>query len=423
MRLRACPGRLLIVMALAVVVLGLSAPGVMAEERQQAADFEREFQKLQDQPVYDGSVCLNTCHADIADTDNYGDSIIFSHGYHQVVSCSGCHSEFPHRVDKTVDRPSMQTCFNCHGLRHGSAGIVAEGQCEGCHKEPLYRMRPSFHGSDWAAKPHVAPAEEEFNTRCAMCHEPSSCTECHDEKGVEWEPLAWDYDAGDGCLACHGGSALTVRAANVAISGLDGSAHSEVVCQDCHPDYRYDDAPGETKMWQVNAGLACQECHAASDEKRLSAPVAKYEGSVHGELIAEGDYDGATCASCHGGHAIKRTDTTVAREELHLSSQSMCGGCHVKEYDSYDDAYHGQAYKTGAADAPACWTCHNSHAVGAIKSPSSSMYEANRDETCGKKGCHAGADDSFGIEYGSLIHIGSKDKSLLEMIRTGISDE
>lgn len=419
---RACPGRLLALTMLLVAFLMALPAAVSAAEREKSADLERAIRLAQGQPVYDNAVCEKTCHSNIAKTKNYDGTIIFSHGYHKVVACSSCHPRFPHRLDQKVERPSMKVCFNCHDLRHGPSGILAEGACAGCHKVPVDQLRPKSHTWDWAEKPHVAPSKVDFNTQCAMCHKPASCIECHNEKGVVWAPEQWEYNAGEGCLACHGGNALTVRAANVEVAGLKRSAHPDVSCQQCHPDYRYDDKNADTEMWRVNAGIACKRCHANSDEARLSAPVDKYDTSVHGKAIAEKNFDSATCASCHGGHFIYRTDTESARRDLYFSAQTTCGGCHDKEYASYNDPYHGEAYKSGVEDAPACWTCHNSHAVGSLDSPSSAMYEANRPETCGKTGCHAGADEGFGADNGSLIHSGSTT-SLLRMVKTGdVSD-
>ena len=39
------------------------------------------------------------------------------------------------------------------------------------------------------------------------------------------------------------------------------SAHSDVTCQQCHKDYKYEDGENATPLWNVNAGLACMDCH------------------------------------------------------------------------------------------------------------------------------------------------------------------
>jgi hypothetical protein len=91
---------------------------------------------------------------------------------------------------------------------------------------------------------------------------------------------------------------------------------------------------------------------------------------------------------------------------MHQSSYRVCARCkqHGDEYDTYDDYYHGKAYKAGAPDAPACWDCHESHDILPKSDPASSVNEANVGETCGTEGCHTGSSETFGTEAASLIH-------------------
>lgn len=373
------------------------------------ATFEQLFLQLQDTPVYKDA-CTKTCHGNISKTSNYSSSIIFAHGYHQLVACSACHPRFPHRADAKIERPTMKGCFDCHGVRHGPMGVIATGECEDCHVTPKERLRPAFHTFGWEGAPHVEPANKEFNTRCAMCHKPASCTDCHDRLGIEWAPAKWDFNAGDGCLACHGNAALTKQSAeglkSFAIAGLTDSAHQDLTCQDCHPDYRYDDAPAASPIWTVNAGNACKECHRTAEEGKWKETVEAYERSTHAEAIQKGNYDSATCASCHGGHYIYRLDTEPARQRMHLSAYRVCARCkqHGDEYDTYDDYYHGKAYKAGNLTAPACWDCHGSHDIQPSSDKDSMVAAENIDTTCGQEGCHSGTSEKFGVEAAALIH-------------------
>ena len=86
----------------------------------------------------------------------------------------------------------------------------------------------------------------------------------------------------------------------------------------------------------------------------------------------------------------------------------MCARCHPDEYESYDDYYHGAAYKRGATDAPACWDCHGAHDVLPTSDPNSLMSEQNRADTCGQEGCHQGSDlennPAFAEAASELIH-------------------
>ncbi|MDA3935314.1 MAG: cytochrome c3 family protein [Actinomycetota bacterium] len=255
------------------------------------------------------------CHANIANTGNYAQEIIFSHGYHQLIACSGCHTRFPHRPEGT-ERPTMTGCFACHGLNHGPMGSLATGKCEDCHNTDRERMRPSFHTRDWAEEPHVIPGETRLQTQCMMCHDQASCDDCHEDEFIVWEPEeAFEYDSDGGCLACHGDENLTKnsdgRPKSFQVLGVDDSAHREFSCQACHQDYRYDSKIMPTPLWQINAGFACQECHESEDPE--STVAEDYMSSIHGTEIAKGNLDSATCSSCHGGHYIRRLDTEAAQ--------------------------------------------------------------------------------------------------------------
>ncbi len=343
------------------------------------------------------------CHGNIANTDNYSSEIIFQHGYHQLIACSSCHSRFPHRPEGT-ERPTMDGCFDCHGLQHGPMGQLATGECEDCHNTPVSKLRPSWHTYDWAEEPHVKPGEKNMQTECMMCHDEAWCVDCHDDEYVVWDPgVPYKYDSGEGCYACHGDENLTKtsegRPKSYQVVGVEDSAHRDLSCQQCHIDYKYEEGPNPTPIWNVNAGLACQECHDHEEQK------AEYLDSIHGMELASGNMESATCASCHGGHYIQRLDTEAARRALHGSAYRICARCHPDQYESYDDYYHGAAYKRGAVDAPACWDCHGAHNVLPTSDPDSLMSDENRADTCGQ--CHKRSSseaDAFAAVAGDLIH-------------------
>jgi len=351
-------------------------------------------------PVFK-STCVY-CHPVIAETRD--PDIRFSHGFHIWAPCSSCHEEFPHGPEGTIS-PGMDVCWYCHGLRHGPHGLIAVDECEKCHLVDLARLRPESHIRGWEGEPHVEPANQRLRTECAMCHELGQCDDCHLAEGVRWRPpVPFTYDPGNACLACHGAPDLAKLTEeglkSYYVTGIDVSAHRDVTCTECHMDFRYDDEPPETPLWQVNAGLGCMECHEGTHPDL----VEDYSASIHGELILQDDYSSATCASCHGGHDIARLDTEKAKRELHFSGEEMCADCHPVEWDSYDDYYHGRAYKRGAPDAPSCWRCHGSHEILPLADPDNLMYPVNAIETCSGEGCHYGVDESFIEASYDLIH-------------------
>lgn len=359
---------------------------------------------LQKAPVFPLSCA--PCHAEIKDNKLPG--INFSHASHISYQCAACHTRFPHQPEGTTV-PKMPTCWTCHNLRHGPQGIMAKAQCEKCHNNTKsVKLRPASHIVGWKGKPHVAPAEAQLSTTCMMCHTRAQCDACHAKTNISWETTqSWGYDPGNGCLSCHG-SDLPRLAAPVTASGLDGSAHRAVTCPKCHPDFRYDETRGQTKLWKVNAGLSCADCHSQRiSEFPTSTAVMDWRASIHGSWVLAGKLKAPTCAGCHGGHAIERTKTQAAKDRVRLSGDQMCGrgtDCHAASYDSYNDWWHGAAYKKGSLDAPACWSCHPAHTVRVGTDPKSSVNAEQLGKTCGVEGCHIGTSEGFAAAWRSLPH-------------------
>lgn len=358
-------------------------------------------------PVFVQKCQNELCHADLLTEDTDRDKaseIIFSHGIHRgQFDCSACHDRFPHKFGE-IDKPEMQECFACHGLRHGPVGIIAYDTCDSCHRTARDRLRPAFHTADWAREPHVQPSLKELQTRCMMCHDGPFCDDCHRAEYVRWEPeQPYLFDAGTvGCKQCHAQVSM-VRfgpggTSSYRVDGLDASVHRNLTCIQCHVDFRWDDVRASTPVWNVNAGLACRDCHDHADQSKA------YEASVHWQRIQSRDFDSATCGSCHGGHDIQPLDTEAARKALTSAQVEMCARCHREEYDQYNDYYHGAAFKRGTPDAPACWDCHEAHEVLPSKDPSSSVSAARLAATCASEGCHRDTSDKFVEAAKSLIH-------------------
>ncbi len=413
-QLKASPGRLLALLIATVAfatVIGQASCAFAADANAplDVAGTAQLIQQLGQSPV-DEAVCTSLCHANIAQTKNYASAIKFSHGNHIIVQCSSCHAKFPHQLGGT-QKPTMKGCFDCHGVRHGSMGVIAKSDCTACHVTPRYQMDCPYNKTvvDWAGKGHVALSNTQLNTDCMRCHTAANCTDCHDKQGVVWEPKTnWDYDSNNGCQSCHGSSNLLKQdngaQKSFQVQGIEESVHRGITCQQCHIDYRYDDKPSVTKLWNVNVGLNCANCHQTLPRSQDSSPVALYEKSIHAQKIRDGNYKSATCGSCHGGHFIYSLKTAEGKAQMHASALRVCARCHLDKYVSYNDYYHGRAYKEGAPDAPACWQCHEPHDVLPQADPKSTVNAANVGATCGRPGCHKGSSESFGQQADQLIH-------------------
>jgi hypothetical protein len=223
-----------------------------------------------------------------------------------------------------------------------------------------------------------------------------------------------------GCLVCHGDPNLakvgaeTTSSIYVDVDRLRQSAHAEgVPCTGCHLNFAYTVPHEQVKLdenWVGSARLACKNCHTEEFSEYASGAhsLAGDPGSSPTETIAARKAEGKperapNCGDCHGGHEIPSSDDEDAQRVLHRSGLEMCGSCHVRESDSYNDYYHGAAYRRGSLDAPSCWDCHGYHEVLPSDDINSPVHKNQLVLTCGQPGCHAGADERF-LEYATLIH-------------------
>ena len=402
----------IVVAAMIVAVPTLAFAADISTPQISVSDLLGQLDQLQNMTVEE-DVCAK-CHANYDPAASFATDIKFSHGYHVKMQCGDCHTKFPHQKTGT-QRPTMKICMNCHGLYHGPQGILAKANCDACHYTPKWQLACPYNSTlNWVGKGHVARGTTDTTKDCMMCHTQADCVTCHEQQNINWAPKdGWAYDPGetaskDGCYACHGDSTLLAPVGGTnqsfQVTGVTDSVHYQITCQQCHPDFRYDSTPGTTKLWNVNAGLQCGVCHQNQTDSKLSKPVADYEKSIHAQKIRDGNYNAATCASCHGGHFIYSLDTADGKARMHGDAYRVCARCHATQYASFNDYYHGKPYKDGAADAPACWQCHGSHDIENHVSATSMVNAANLGKTCGQQGCHKGSTEQFASQAAQLIH-------------------
>lgn len=212
-----------------------------------------------------------------------------------------------------------------------------------------------------------------------------------------------------GCMVCHSDPDLIRLKEGALVSYwvdaelVEASAHATVQCTGCHLDFAFKTphTDGGTD-WDVRAKSACSNCHL--DQSALVAKGAHRPGTVGGAAPDPAADEKPLCGDCHGSHGIEPlTDSPEGRASLSRRGRQVCGqeGCHADYWDTYDDYYHGAAYKRGAIDAPACWDCHRGHDVLPVDDKDSSVNERHIVETCAQ--CHPDANESY-AEYAKLVH-------------------
>jgi len=130
-----------------------------------------------------------------------GKDFVFSHKKHEKFECSRCHPGITEweNLDGHMINAQMEDCLVCHN------GKDAPKNCVMCHKLTPY---PADHTGNYEKKHGLAYRSDP--QRCRMCHEDSSCIECHSRKPKD-HTLAWvRYRHGlaaktnpQKCQACH----------------------------------------------------------------------------------------------------------------------------------------------------------------------------------------------------------------------------
>ncbi len=323
------------------------------------------------------STCA-ACHARIAESRNPG--LVFSHGTHIMVDCSGCHIRPAHEAGQTYG-PPMETCFSCHGLIHSDDGAIATDSCDYCHTE-VFELRPAYHGEDWAELPHAGAIERGGSNSCMMCHDAAAdCDACHRELAIDTprvppvylrtipapEPrpslvISTEGPANMGqCVFCH---------PDIDTGDWEGlifahSAHIErdYRCEVCHETFAHRpdviDRPDMRSCYRCHsvqhaargevAPEDCTLCHPAEFEL---VPVDHTEPFIAGEHREPADEDLLDCTMCHA---------SLFCAECHRGTKELADGALSTEVIPEDHlrvewiGEHGAPYLGGQG---ACSICH-----------------------------------------------------------------
>jgi hypothetical protein len=284
-----------------------------------------------------GGVACVDCHADLASLAEYPHAERL-----QPAQCATCH-------DAAVT--AYGTSVHAQGRRPG--GTLAAAGCADCHGS--HDIKPS---ADPSSRTHPARLLD----TCGTCHGSAGTGAPGDTARGNIVDLFRD--------SIHG-KALLKSGLNVAPS-----------CTDCHGshDIRPKTDPASL-VFRKTIPTTCSRCHEGIGRE--------YWESVHGSQVAQGSPLAPVCSSCHTAHDIRRSDV----EGWRLEVIKECGTCHEQSLDTYRDTFHGQVTALGFARVASCADCHGAHAVFPKADPRSTVSEANLVATC--RQCHERATPSF----------------------------
>lgn len=366
---------------------------------------------------------------------------------------------FPHQ-DAYAQRPppniphtlvGRTDCVACHST--GLAGAPkfppdhagrTSDMCQLCHKPGAIGVttpaavaspRPTTPGgTTTAGGPPRIPHSLQGRDNCLACHAtglggspkvPAShagrtvdtCRTCHQPAQADQAPIIvptviphTQVANKNSCVDCH--SKQSGKLADE-VKDWQSSIHAErnVSCVDCHGGNANADSKADAMSKSagyvgiprtVDIPALCGSCHARTEQMRQydipTDQYAKYQTSIHGQRLAQGDINVATCFSCHDGHGTKKTNDPSSQVYV-LNVPALCGSCHanvelMKPYNIptnqfvlYTQSVHGIALlQKQDLRAPSCATCHGTHGAA----PPGFDEVAN---VCG--GCHTATQNYF----------------------------
>jgi formate dehydrogenase gamma subunit len=322
-------------------------------------------------------------------------------------SCLTCHADEAAKLGASAhamlgDPRDSSTCIACHGT-HDVADPATRGVafCAPCHTDEVKQYNHSVHGRAHAKLNGDAPT-------CRSCHGPAHQVLAASEAK---SPVS-KANLPDTCGQCHSNPALAAKYLfNVAlpVEAYKQSVHGRAIqrgnlhaaaCNDCHGVH--DILPASdphSRIWKQNVASTCATCHKDVFDT--------YRQSIHGQAVAAGVLDAATCTDCHGEHRILAPGNPQSPVSLANVSQVTCSRCHANtqlmarfnvpasRVPTYEDSYHGLASNAGRETVANCASCHGVHNIFASRDPRSTVNKANLAQTCGK--CHPDAGERFTI--------------------------
>jgi hypothetical protein len=221
-------------------------------------------------------------------------------------------------------------------------------------------------------------------------------------------------DLNSKCFSCHGMNNFSylaedlnaIRSLTVSPKKFEKSVHGKLSCTDCHKETK--NFPHKPILTKVGCN---QDCHAFDSEGKVynhSNVVLEFDKSIHAKGKNGKSQDSPNCSNCHGitspHDIVKVTKTITAHEKM-----TQCVVCHdnkemmernhveVSAFESYKQSFHYKSIKFKGKASAVCQDCHGVHGILPKDNLESSISNNNLAKTCGKSGCHEGAEINFAM--------------------------
>jgi hypothetical protein len=318
------------------------------------------------------------------------DDCLACHGDGSAVGANGRSvAVLPDKFGASVHGQVGIACVDCHAdlakaAEFPHAEKLAPVACATCHDAA---------GALYDASVHAQARRAEAQSVAAACKD---CHGTHEIRAVK-DPDSTTYHLNlpATCGRCHGNAEI-IRRGRIAIGNVvaqfQDSIHGQALsksgltvapnCSDCHKahDIRRRADPAST-VFRSTIPATCGKCHEGVQRAYLSG--------VHGDALAKGRPDAPVCVNCHSAHQIQRTEGAMWKAQV----LAECGSCHPESKRTFRDTFHGQETQLGFMRVATCADCHGAHAVFPKRDVRSTVSSARLVSTCRK--CHAGANPSF----------------------------
>lgn len=283
---------------------------------------------------------------------------------------------------------------------------ISDEYCLSCHGQPGQVMKlVSGEELDLYVPPelHQNSVHGQLGYACVQCHRtvgeyshpPFSAT---DKRDVTLQ-------LSETCKYCHTHQ-FELAQDSVHATALANGNRQAAVCSDCHTAHevrRLNDPQTHELLPDARKWIPerCALCH--------NAIYQKYEDSVHGSALTEGNPDVPTCIDCHGVHNIANPTTNAFR----VNSPAMCAKCHTDEkvmskyglstnvLNTYVADFHGTTALVFAEESPdaqlntpVCYDCHGVHDISRVDDPTSGL-EMKENLLARCQVCHPDATSNF----------------------------
>lgn len=294
----------------------------------------------------------STCHVN----ENYEaliqkeSELIYNHKIHALleINCTDCHKGLD-KVDYSFESsevyPSMEICSACH-----NEVKIASNACESCHIS-TFNLLPQNHRSNDYVRSHKFLAWE-ANANCMMCHNNTTCQECHvATTGITETNLPNDFYP-----------PYSPR------NSIDGSGQQVILKVHGDFNYRYShgiDAKGKTTECQTCHQIEtfCSNCHQSENRDFALGGIVPSShlmpnfktigvGTGGGEHATLARRDLEQCVSCHD---VQGADPTCIY--CHLDSDGIKGTNPKTHSAGFMKDVHGDWHDNQGS---ICYNCHTS---------------------------------------------------------------